>query len=59
MAEIIYIRERRIKQDLKETETALCEIRSLRAMGVDIPNEVFEELELAIELLESMLVPDD
>lgn len=59
VADIIYIREERIKQDLKEAELALFEVRNLRAMGVDVPDEVFEEIEMLIASLEAMLVPDD
>mgnify|MGYP003654147122 FL=1 len=59
MADIIYIREERIKQDLKEAELALYEVRNLRSMGVDVPDEVFEDIEMLIYTLESMLTPDD
>ena len=59
MADIIYIREKRIKQDLKEEELALFEVRNLRSMGVDVPDEVFEDIEMLIYTLESMLTPDD
>jgi hypothetical protein len=59
VADIIYIREKRIKQDLKEAELALFEVRNLRSMGVDVPDEVFEDIEMLIYTLESMLTPDD
>jgi predicted protein tyrosine phosphatase len=59
VADIIYIREKRIKQDLKEAELALFEVRNLRSMGVDVPDEVVEDIEMLIATLESMLIPDD
>ena len=59
MADIIYIREERIKQDLQEAELALFEVRNLRGMGVEVPDEVFDEIEMLIATLESMLIPDD
>ena len=55
MADIVYLEEFRIKRDLSKATNALCAARSLRADGIEVPNDVFGRLQQIINNLEDKL----
>jgi len=55
MADIVYLEEFRIKRDLSKATNALCTARSLRADGIEVPNDVFGRLQQIINNLEDKL----
>ena len=55
MAEIIYLDEHLLKQDIKKVEDAIKEARTLSTQGHDIPAEVFEDLEALRDILDYKL----
>ena len=56
MGEVVYLEEIRIKRDLAKATRALCTARSLRAEGIEVPNDIFGRLQQIINNLEDKLV---
>jgi len=55
MGNIIYFDEIKIKKELKRAEGAMEAARSLRATGIEVPNDIFGRLQQIINNLEKQL----